>query len=149
MYIALEIFSLIEACKQVKIHYTDFHLPNIPVFNAEKKLKLGDLDRIETFVQSSSMIYQSSFALLKLSCINYGKSRGELSYVKTNFICNKEEFKNKLSGFLGGDDRLTDIILEPLVAYKEIRKIETNALENMIEQIQSCELEPFPTLEMI
>jgi serine/threonine protein kinase len=148
-YLALEIFSIIEACKQVKIDYMDFHLGNILVFNVAKKLKLGDLDKIETFVNCSSMIYQSSFELLKLSCTNYGKSRRELIDVRTNFTYNIEECKNKLSEFLGGDNILTDIILEPLVAYKEIRKIETNVLENMIEQIQSCELEPFPTLAMI
>jgi serine/threonine protein kinase len=148
-YLALEIFSIVDACKQVKIDYLDFHLGNILVFYENKKLKLGDIDKIQDSIGCGHMIYQSSFELLKLSCTNYGKSRSELRDIRTAFTYNKENFKSQLCKFLGGDDVLCDIISEPLIAYRETLKVKNHKPEDMIRQLQSCELEPFPVLEMI
>jgi hypothetical protein len=144
-------FYIIEACKPVKIGYVDFHLGNILVFNVAKKLKLCDFDKIKTFVNCRSMLYEVSCELLELSYANYGKSNGNpIKELLTIYsISAKEKFKNKLSDLLGGDDRLCDIIFASIVAYNERLKKETNVLENIINQLQSCELEPFPTLKMV
>jgi hypothetical protein len=97
------------------------------------------------------MLYEVSCELLELSYANYGKSNGNpIKELLTIYsISAKEKFKNKLSDLLGGDDRLCDIIFASIVAYNERLKKETNVLENIINQLQSCELEPFPTLKMV
>jgi hypothetical protein len=148
-YIALELFLIIKACKEVKIDYIDLHSGNILIFNNQKRFKLADFDEIKTFVDSSSMIGKASFELLNLSCANHGKSEEKLRKIRINTIDNKKEFKNQISEFLGGDNILCNIILEPIIAYKEGLKVKTDELEDMISQLQSYRLKAFPTLKMI
>jgi hypothetical protein len=148
-YIAHGFVKILEACREAKINYPDFHLGNVLVFYAGRKLKLADFDGIQPLVDNSDTIYEALFELLEFSCNNYGKSKQGLFHTKRSPTFDKETLKYHLANFLGGDYILANILLEPIMAYKEQRlQGKINSLEDIIDQFARIKLEEFPALKM-